>query len=75
MSSAPSDRTLSVLILKHNIASFFFTCSEKVFYDLLKDIMQTASESRMEEGEQVSDKGLKTFMNLTVLNYNKILKV
>ena len=64
MSSAPSDRTLSVLILKHNITSFFFTCSDIVFFDLLKDIMQTASEIRLGDGEQVSKKGLKTFMNL-----------
>jgi len=64
MNSAPSDRTLSVLILKHNITSFFLKCSDIVFFDLVKDTMQTASEIRLGDGEQVSEKGLKTFMNL-----------
>jgi len=67
MSSAPSDRTLGVLILKHNITSLLFTCSDKVFFDLVKDTMQTASEIRLGDWEHVSEKGLKTFMNLKEL--------
>jgi hypothetical protein len=35
-----------------------------VFFDLVKDTMQTASEIRLGDWEQVSEKSPKTFINL-----------